>query len=147
MNKREIEQFFFIARISARLRLMSFPHEQPRDKYFFSTQEYPRDCGLCHFRMNKRKINIFFLRKKIRETADGVISAFAFRVISILNACDPCRIDCTCVISTFRYYMVSLSCNIDILYEELIFFCLPPLFVGGIPQITGVCLDHHVLNE
>ena len=58
MNEREIEQFFFIARISARLRFMSFPHKQTRD-IFFSTREYPRDCGLCHFRINERDINIF----------------------------------------------------------------------------------------
>ena len=50
---------FFIVRISARLRFMSFPHERMRDK-FFSTREYPRDCGLCYFRMNEREINIFF---------------------------------------------------------------------------------------
>jgi hypothetical protein len=50
VNKREIEQFFFITRISARLRFMSFPHERTRD-------------------------NFFFLRENIRETADCVISA------------------------------------------------------------------------
>ena len=60
VNERKIEQFFFIARISTRLRFMSFPHERTQDKYFFSTREYPRDGGLCHFRMNEREINIFF---------------------------------------------------------------------------------------
>ena len=59
VNEREIEQFLFIARISARLRFMSFLHARTRDN-FFSTREYPRDCGLCHFRMNEREINKFF---------------------------------------------------------------------------------------
>ena len=68
VNEREIEQFFFIARISARLRLMSFPHDRTQDKFFFSTQEYPRDCGLCHFRMNERKIDcIVVLRSNLLE--------------------------------------------------------------------------------
>jgi hypothetical protein len=74
VNKREIEQFLFIARISARLRFMSFLHARTRDN-FFSTREYPRDCGLCHFRMNEREINKFFLRKNICETNTAATSS------------------------------------------------------------------------
>jgi len=38
------------------------------DKYFFSTREYLRDCGLCHFRMNEREIDcIVVLRSNARE--------------------------------------------------------------------------------
>ena len=35
VNEREIEQFLFIARISARLRFMSFLHARTRDNFFF----------------------------------------------------------------------------------------------------------------
>ena len=84
---------FFIARISTRLRFIWFPHERMCDNFFFSTREYPRDCGLCHFCMNKREIDciavlrsnaceqtrdraVFFHCENFRETKIYVISAW-----------------------------------------------------------------------
>ena len=76
VNEREIEQFFFIARISARLRLMSFPHDRTQDNYFFFYARISARLQIVTFPHERtRDKYFFFLRENIRETADCVISA------------------------------------------------------------------------